>query len=90
MKTLKYFFGSIALFLLLGLSTAAVAQAGTNCDPGQILTPCGSSATAPAPTPGKTATPAAGAPGQTDTPPMGEVSLTEIASSVLLSIVSLF
>jgi hypothetical protein len=90
MKNLKYFFGSIALFLLLGLSTTAVVQASSNCDPGQILTPCGSSATVHAPTPGETSTPPAGALGQTDTPPVDEVSLTEIASSVLLSMVSLF
>ena len=90
MKTLKYVFGSIALFLLLGLGTTAVAQAGTMCDPGQILTPCRSSATAQAPNPAETDTPPAGALGQIDTPTMGELSLNEIASSVLLSILSFF
>jgi len=40
--------------------------------------------------PGETSTPPAGALGQTGTPPVDEMSLTEIASSVLLSILSLF
>jgi len=47
------------------------------CTPGDINTPPCAMATA-------------ATPGQTDTPPMDEMSLTEIASSVLLSILSLF
>ena len=79
---------ALALTLLFTVSTTAVGQGGPGCDPGQIMTPC--SSTAQAPTSGDINTPPAAALGQIDTPPGGELSLTEIASSVLLSIVSLF
>ena len=89
MKNSRNLFASVTLSLLLGLSTTAVAQVGTNCDPGQILTPSGSGATAQAPTSGEIT---AAVPGQIETPPVAsnEASLTEIAASVLLGIVSLF
>jgi len=81
---------ALALTLLFALSTTAVGQAGTNCDPGQIMTPC--SSTLQATDPGQIPTPPSAALGQTDTPPaaVDEAYLTEIASSVLFSILSLF
>jgi len=87
MQNPRTFVAAVALTLLFALSTTAVVQAGSNCDPGQIMTPCSSAQVL---TPGETSTPPAGALGQIDTPPMDEMSLTEIASSVLLSILSLF
>jgi hypothetical protein len=84
MKTLKQLGAVVAMTFVLGVSVLGAPP----CTPGDISTPpC---ATAQAPTPGEILTPPAGALGQTDTPPMGEVSLTEIASSVLLSMLSLF
>jgi len=88
MQNPRTFVAALVLTLLFALSTTAVGQAGTSCDPGQIMTPCSSANQTPAP--GEISTPAAVAPGQIDTPPMGQVSLTKIASSVLLRIVSLF
>ena len=68
---------SLAAAVVLTFVVAISGLAAPPCTPGQIDTPpC---AMAPAATPG-----------QTDTPPIGKVSLTEIASSVLLSILSLF
>lgn len=97
MKKSRILFVTLVLAVLLGFSITTKSQSAS-CDPGQILTPCDcapgqintpcSSASAQAP--GEIPTPPAAAPGQTDTPPMGEVSRTEIASFVLLSIVSLF
>ncbi len=87
MQNPRTFVAALALTLLFALSTTAVVQAGT-CEPGQIMTPC--SAANQVLGPGETSTPPAAAPGQTDTPPMGDASLTEIASSVLLSMLSLF
>ena len=90
MKNLKKLGTVVALTFVLGLFALAGETATLACGPapGQIDTPpC---ATAQAPTPGETSTPPAGALGQIDTSPVGEVSLTEIASYVLLSIVSLF
>jgi hypothetical protein len=89
MKHPKTSVAALALSLLVALSTPVVSQAAT-CSPGQIMTPCSSATQAPVP--GETATPAAVALGEIDTSPVasGERSLTEIASSVLLSIVSLF
>ena len=86
MQNPRTFVAALALTLLLSLSTTAVG--GTGCEPGQIMTPCSSAIQAP--NTGDISTPPAAAPGQTDTPPNGDVSLTEIASSVLLSIVSFF
>jgi hypothetical protein len=81
---------ALALTLLFALSTTAVGQAGTNCDPGQIMTPC--SAVLEATNTGETMTPPAGALGEIETPPAprDEAYMTEIASSVLFSILSLF
>jgi len=88
MKTLKQLGAVVALTFVLGLQVLGGEMSTPPCTPGDINTPpC---ATAQAPMPGETATPAAGALGQTDTPPVGEMSLTEIASSVLLSMLSLF
>jgi hypothetical protein len=87
MKKSRTLFGALGLAVLLGFSTTTDGQSAT-CDPGQINTPCSSAKLVI--TPGETSTPPAGALGQTDTPPMDEVSLTEIASSVLLSMLSLF
>jgi hypothetical protein len=77
------------ILLIAGLASGTSASACEDTAPGQIPTPpC---ASAQAPDTGETSTPPeATALGQTDTPPGGELSLTEIASSVLLSIVSLF
>jgi hypothetical protein len=96
MKKSRILFGVLVLVLLV-FSTSSKGQAAT-CNPGQILTPCDCSpgqintpcSSARGYAQGETATPLAVAPGQTDTPPSGELSLTEIASSVLLGIVSLF
>ena len=80
----------VALTFVLGLFALAGETATLACGPvpGQIDTPpC---ATAQAPNSAETAAPPAGALGQTDTPPSADLYLTEIASSVLLSIVSLF
>lgn len=86
MKNPRTLVSVLALTVLFGLSTTAVGQVGTGCDPGQILTPC-SSAIAQAPTPDDMGTPAALAtvPGDIDMP-----RLTEIAANVLQSIWSLF
>lgn len=84
MKNLKKLAAAVVLMCVLGLSTFA----GEPCTPGEILTPpC---ATIQAPDTGDMSTPPA--PGQIETPPVAgdEASLTEIAASVLLSIVSLF
>ncbi|HYR76790.1 MAG TPA: hypothetical protein VEM96_13200 [Pyrinomonadaceae bacterium] len=84
MKTLKQLGAVVAMTFVLGVSVLGAPP----CTPGDISTPpC---AAVRALSPGETSTPAAGALGQTDTPPVGEMSLTEIASSVLLSMVSLF
>ncbi len=87
MKKSRILFGALALAVLLGFSTTTDGQSAT-CDPGQINTPCSSAKLVL--TPGQTATPPAAALGQTDTPPSADLYLTEIASSVLLSILSLF
>lgn len=91
MKHLKKLGAAIVLTCALGLTAFAGETMTPPCappEPGQTSTPpC---ATAQAPNTGEIPTPPAVAPGQTDTPPMGELSLTEIASSVLLRIVSLF
>ena len=88
METLKKLATAIALMCVLCLSAFAGDTMTSACAPGEISTPpC---ATAQAPTPGQTDTPPAAALGQVETPPSGDVSLTEIASFVLLSIVSLF
>jgi hypothetical protein len=79
---------ALTLTFVLAVSALAGATPTPPCTPGEILTPpC---ATVQAPNSGEMSTPAAVAPGQTDTPPSGDLSLTEIASSVLLSMVSLF
>ena len=83
MKTAKSLGAAVVLTLVIAISGLAASP----CSPGQIETPpC---AMAQAPAPGETSAPPAGALGQIDTPPV-DVSLTEIASSVLLSMVSLF
>ena len=88
MKTLKQLGAVVALTFVLGPQVLGGEKSTPPCTPGDISTPpC---ATAQAPAPGETSTPPAGALGQTDTPPIDEMSLTEIASSVLLSMVSLF
>jgi hypothetical protein len=89
MKTLKQLGAVVALTFVLGLQVLGGEMSTPPCTPGDINTPpC---ATAQAPSGGETSTPpAATAPGQIDTPPLDELSLTEFASSVLLSIVSLF
>jgi len=88
MKTLKQLGTVVALTLVLSLQVLGGEMSTPPCTPGDINTPpC---ATAQAPNSAETAAPPAGALGQTDTPPVGDVSLTEIASYVLLSIVSLF
>lgn len=81
---------ALALTLLFVFSTTAVGQGGTSCDPGQIMTPC-SSATIQAPNTGEVSTPPA-ALGEILTPPEASdpASLTDIAASVLFSIMSLF
>jgi hypothetical protein len=81
---------ALALMLLLAISTTAVGQAGTNCDPGQIMTPCSSALQAT--NPGETSTPPATTTGQIETPPAAsdDASLTEIAASMLFTIMSLF
>lgn len=79
MKNLKKLGAAIVLTGALGLTTFAGeidTPPHASADPGQIETPPCAIAHSPSP-------------GQTDTPP-AEVSLTEIASSVLLSMVSLF
>lgn len=90
MKDLRLLGTAVLLTFVLVLPAFAgetPTPPGSNCDPGQINTPCSSALVQ---TSGETATPAATAPGQVDTPPSGDLSITEIASSVLLSIVSLF
>lgn len=92
MKTLRALGTFVVLTSLLCLSALVVETNASACgplDPGQVETPpC---ATAQAPSGGETSTPpATTAPGQIDTPPSGDLSPTEFASSVLLSIVSLF
>jgi len=88
METLKKLATATVLMCVLGLSAFAGDTMTPPCAPGEISTPpC---AMAQAPTPGETSTPPAGALGQLETPSSAEVSLTEIASYVLLSIVSLF
>jgi hypothetical protein len=91
MKTAKSLVASVVLTLVIAISSLAgeiPTPPNSPCNPGEIPTPpC---ATAQAPAPGETDTPPAAALGQTDTPPVAEVSLTEIASSVLLSMLSLF
>ncbi len=90
MKNLKKLGAAFVLTCALGLTTFAGeidTPPHVAAYPGQVETPpCapGELQTPPC------ATAQATVPGQTDTPPMGELSLTEIASSVLLSIVSLF
>jgi hypothetical protein len=92
MKNLRALGTFVVLTSLLCLLAFVVETNASACgplDPGQVETPpC---ATAQASSTGETSTPPAAAPGQLETPPAsGEVSLTELASSVLLSIVSLF
>ena len=88
MKTLKQLGAVVALTFVLGLQVLGGEMSTPPCTPGDISTPpC---ATAQAPTPGETSTPPAGALGQTDTLPSADLYLTEIASSVLLSMLSLF
>jgi len=88
MKTLKQLGAVVALTFVLGLQVLGGEMSTPPCTPGDISTPpC---ATAQAPNSAETAAPPAGALGQTDTPPSADLYLTEIASSVLLSIVSLF
>jgi len=91
MKNLRTLGTIVALTFVLGLFALAGETATLACGPvpGQIDTPpC---ATAQAPNSAETAALPVGALGQTDTPPAsGDPYLTEIASSVLLSIVSLF
>ncbi len=82
MKTLKQLGAVVAMTFVLGVSVLASPP----CTPGDISTPPCAAVRALAPA--ETAAPPAGALGQIDTPPMDEVSLTEIASSVLLSILS--
>jgi hypothetical protein len=94
MKKSRILFGVLVLVLLVFSTSSKAAtcvpgQIMTPCDcsPGQINTPCSS---ARGYAQGETSTPPAAALGQIDTPPSGDLSLTEIASSVLLGIVSLF
>ena len=80
MKNLQKLGAAFVLMCALGLTTFAGeidTPPHASADPGQIDTP-------------PSAITQASTPGQTDTPPSGELSLTEIASSVLLSMVSLF
>jgi hypothetical protein len=94
----RVLFGVLVLAVLLGFSSNLQGQSAT-CGPGQILTPC-DCAPGQINTPcssanqalGETQTPPAAAPGQIPTPPaaVDEAYLTEIASSVMFSILSLF
>lgn len=89
MKNARSLTGAVGLTLVLAASALGGEIPTPPCTPGEIPTPpC---ATAQAPSGGETSTPpATTAPGQIDTPPSGDLSPTEFASSVLLSIVSLF
>jgi hypothetical protein len=87
MKNLKHTVATVALCLTLASAALAGEVSTPPCAPGEVSTPpC---AIAQAGNSGETATPAL-APGQINTPSAGEVSLTEIASFALLSIMSLF
>jgi hypothetical protein len=92
MKNARSLTGSVALTFVLAISALAgeiPTPPGSSCTPGQIDTPpC---VLAQSQNSGETGTPTAAlAPGEIDTPPVGAVSLTEIASFALLSIMSLF
>jgi len=85
MKNLKRLGTAVVLTCLLGASAFAIEP----CAPGQISTPCAASQMA---TPGDMGTPTLGstALGQTDRPPSSDISLDEIAASVLRNLLSLF
>ena len=85
MKNLKRLGTAVVMTCLLGAS----AFADDPCAPGQISTPCAASRMA---TPGDMGTPTLGstAPGQTDTPLSSDISLGEIAASVLWNLLPLF
>ena len=89
MENLRKLAATVALTFILGVSAFAGETMTPPCappEPGETMTPpC---ATAQAPTSGEILTP----PGQIDTPPaaVDEAYLTEIAASVMFSILSLF
>lgn len=91
MKTLKRLSAVVVLTFALGVAAfAGDVQAPPCTDPGQISTPpCAVSQMA---TPGDIGTPtlASTAPGQTETPPSSNISLGEIAVSVLWNLLPLF
>ena len=88
MRILRKLVAVVTLAFVLSLSAFGGETSTPPCDPGETHgPPCPSLSTS---TPGEISTPPAAAAGQTDTPPSGELSLTEIASSVLFSIMSLF
>jgi hypothetical protein len=90
MKTKKRLVAALVLTLFVAISGLAGETQTPPCVPGQIDTPpC---ASAQALTPDETPMPSGGVLGQIPTPPSAtdEEYLTEIASSMLFSILSLF
>jgi hypothetical protein len=94
----RILFSALVLAVLLVFSPTLEAQSAT-CDPGQIMTPCdcapgqiNTPCSSAIQGPSETSTPPSAAPGQTDTPPaaVDEAYLTEIAASMMFSIMSLF
>jgi len=91
MKNPKRLSAAVALALILSISALAEAEETPPCtEPGQILTPCVPSANSQMPTQDNSATPGLiGTPGVSDAR-TDSSSFTELAASVLQSILPLF
>jgi len=89
MKTLRTLSAAVLFMFVLAISVPAGEIQTPPCAPGEIQTPpCAALSS----NPGEIPTPPQGALGQIETPPAAsdEAYLTEIASSVMFSIMSLF